>query len=91
MKTSTSKTPKTTEFPTRKNQIIYLVQKQDFNKPFKNIIRNEKIRMGREERRQKHDLAEEKREVFRTQIRQKYGIKSKEEAELDKVSHVRTT
>ncbi len=47
--------------------------------------RNEKIRIGREERKQKHDLAEEKREVFRSQIRQKYGIKSKEEADLEKV------
>lgn len=44
--------------------------------------------MGREERRQKYDLAEEKREVFRTQIRQKYGIKSKEEADLEKVTRI---
>ncbi len=51
------------------------------------IYRNEKVRMGREERRQKHDLAEEKREVFRTQIRQKYGIKSKEEADVEKVAY----
>lgn len=44
-----------------------------------------KIQIGREERRQKYDLAEEKREVFRTQIRQKYGIKSKEDTNTEKV------
>ena len=30
-------------------------------------------------------MAEEKREVFRNQIRQKYGIKSKEESDSEKV------
>jgi len=33
-------------------------------------------------------LAEEKREVFRSQIRQKYGIKSKEESESEKVLEI---
>lgn len=48
-------------------------------------LRNEKFRIGREERRQKYDLTEEKREVFRDQIRQKYGIKSKDKLDLEKV------
>ncbi len=33
-------------------------------------------------------MAEEKRELFRSQIRQKYGIKSKEEANSEKANNV---
>ncbi len=63
----------------------YFFVNQKLQKTLSFCDRIEKIRIGREERRQKYDLAEEKREVFRSQIRQKYGIKSKEESDNEKV------